>query len=66
MAKLFGELLFYVIRVVVYDLISAAVLKSFAWLAMQVPRRWPRFIALFILGVVAYFAVPIIMALLGL
>jgi hypothetical protein len=66
MAKLFGELLFYVIRVIVYDLILAAVLKSFAWLTMQVPGRWPRFIALFVLGIAAYFAVPIIMALLGL
>lgn len=66
MAKLFGELLFYVIRVIVFDLIAAAVLKSFAWLAMQVPGRWPKFIVLFVLGIAAYFAAPIIMALLGL
>jgi hypothetical protein len=66
MAKLFGELLIYLVRVIVFDLISAAVFKFFVWLDMQVPGRWPKLIVGGLLGIVAYFAIPIIMALLGL
>jgi hypothetical protein len=66
MAKLFGELLIYLVRVIVFDLISAAVFKFFVWLDMQVPGRWPKLIVGGLLGMVAYFAIPIIMALLGL
>ena len=66
MAKLFGELLIYLVRVIVFDLISAAVFKFFVWLDMQVSGRWPKLIVGGLLGIVAYFAIPIIMALLGL
>jgi hypothetical protein len=66
MAKLFGELVIYLVRVIIFDLISAAVFKFFVWLDMQVPGRWPKIIVGALLGIVAYFAVPIIMGLLGL
>lgn len=66
MTKLFGELLFHVIRVIVFDMISAAVLKFFVWIDMQMPGRWPRVIVGGLLGIVAYFAIPIIMGLMGL
>ena len=66
MAKLFGELLIYLVRVIIFDLVSAAVFKFFVWLDMQIPGRWPKIIVAGLLGIVAYFAVPIIMGLLGL
>jgi hypothetical protein len=66
MAKLFGELVIYLVRVIIFDLVSAAVFKFFVWLDMQVPGRWPKIIVGALLGIVAYFAVPIIMGLLGL
>jgi hypothetical protein len=66
MAKLLGELLLYVIRIIVFDLVSAAVLKLFVWIDMQIPGRWAKIIVLGILGIVAYFAIPIIMSLIGL
>jgi hypothetical protein len=65
MAKLFGELVIYLIRVIIFDLISAAVFKFFVWLDMQIPGRWPKIIVGGLLGIVAYFAIPIIMGLLG-
>jgi hypothetical protein len=65
MAKLFGELVIYLIRVIIFDLISAAVFKFFVWLDMQIPGRWPKLIVGGLLGIVAYFAIPIIMGLLG-
>jgi hypothetical protein len=65
MAKLFGEVLIYLIRVIVFDLVSAAVLKFFVWVDMQVPGRWPKIIVGMVLGIIAYFAIPIIIALLG-
>jgi hypothetical protein len=66
MAKLFGELVIYLVRVIIFDLVSAAVFKFFVWLDMQVPGRWPKIIVGALLGIVAYFAVPIIMGLSGL
>jgi hypothetical protein len=65
MGKLFEELLLYVIRVIVFDLVSAAVLRFVAWIVMQVRGRWPKIIVLVVLGIGAYFAVPIIMGLIG-
>jgi hypothetical protein len=65
MAKLFGELLFYLVRVIIFDLVSGAVLKLFVWLDMKIPGRWPRIIAAGFMGLAAYFAIPIIMGLLG-
>lgn len=66
MAKLFGELVIYLVRVIIFDLVSAAAFKFFVWLDTQVPGRWPKIIVGGLLGIVAYFAVPIIMGLLGL
>ena len=66
MAKLFGELLFYLVRVIFIDLISAAVFKFFAWLDMQIPGRWPKIIFAGLMGLVAYFLIPILIGILGL
>jgi hypothetical protein len=66
MAKLFGELLVYFVRVIIFDLVSGAVFKFFVWLDMQIPGRWPRIVVGGLLGIAAYFAIPVIMALLGL
>ena len=49
-----------------FDLISAAVFRFFAWLDMQIPGRWPKIIVGALLGIVAYFAIPILMGLFGL
>jgi hypothetical protein len=65
MAKLFGEMLFYIVRVIIFDLVSAAVFKFCVWLDMQVPGRWPKLIVGGLLGIFAYFAIPILMGLLG-
>jgi hypothetical protein len=66
MAKLFGELLVYLVRVLVVDLIAQAVWKFCVWLDMKIPGRWPRIIVAGFMGLAAYFAIPIIIGLLGL
>jgi hypothetical protein len=66
MAKLFGELLIYFARVIVFDLVSGVVFKFFAWLDMQIPGRWPRIVVGGLLGIAAYFAIPILLGLLSL
>jgi hypothetical protein len=66
MAKLFGELLLWLVRVVVADLIGQTVMKAFAWLDMKIPGRWPRLIFGGLLGIVAYFLIPILIGILGL
>ena len=66
MTKLFGEMLFYMVRVIIFDLISQAVFKVCVWLDMKIPGRWPKIIVGGLLGVAAYFVIPIVMGLLGL
>jgi hypothetical protein len=65
MAKLFGELLVYFVRVIIFDLVAGAVFKFFVWLDMQIPGRWPKICVGGLLGIVAYFAIPIVMGLLS-
>jgi hypothetical protein len=66
MAKLFGELLVWFIRILVVDLISQAVMKFFVWLDMKIAGRWPRLIFGGLLGIVAYFLIPVLLGILGL
>jgi hypothetical protein len=66
MTKLFGALLFGLIRVLVADLISQAALKFCAWLDAKIPGRWPRVILGGLMGLAAYFIFPVIMGIIGL
>ena len=66
MGKIFGELLVWLIRVIVVDLLWAAITKLCAWLDTTLPGRWPRLIIGGLLGIVVYFAIPIFLGILGL
>jgi hypothetical protein len=66
MAKLFGDLLFGLIRILIVDLIGQAALKVCAWLDTKVSGRRTRIAIGLLLGVAAYFLFPIILGLLGL
>jgi hypothetical protein len=66
MAKLFGELLFGLIRLLIVDLLKQVAVKVCAWLDTKVHRRISRIVLGGLLGIAAYFIFPIIMGLLGL
>ena len=66
MTKFFEEMLFYLVRVIIFDLVSQAVFKFCVWLDMKIPGRWPKIIVGGLLGFAAYFIIPIVMGLLGL
>lgn len=66
MAKLLVELLLWLIRIVVVDLLWQAVVKFCAWLDTKITGRWPRIIVGGLLGLAAFFIFPIVMGLLGL
>ena len=63
MAKLFGELLFGLIRLLVADLLKQAAVKVCAWLDPKIHGRSTRIIVGLLLGLVAFFVFPIIMGL---
>ena len=62
MARLFGELLFVLIRIFIADLIRQAVLKVCAWLDTKIPGRTTRIVLGGSLGLAAYFIFPIIIS----
>jgi hypothetical protein len=66
MAKLFGELLFELARSLIGGWLERAVLRAGAWLDGQLPGRRTRIVVGLLLGVVAYFLIPVLMGLLGL
>jgi hypothetical protein len=66
MAKLFGELLFGLIRLLVVDLFKQVAVKVCAWLDTKVHTRTLRIVLGGLLGIAAYFIFPVIMGLLGL
>jgi len=66
MTKFFGEMLFYFVRVTILDLVSQALFKFCVCLDMKIPGRWPKFIVGGLLGLAAYFIIPVVMGLLGL
>jgi hypothetical protein len=66
MAKLFGELLFGLIRLLIVDLLKQVAVKVCAWLDTKVHGRVARMVLGGLLGIAAYFALPIILGLLGL
>jgi len=69
MAKLFFELLLellaWIVRVLVMDLLWQAVVKLCAWLDPKIPGRWPRLIIGGLLGLAAFFLFPIVLGLLS-
>jgi hypothetical protein len=66
MAKLFGELLFGIVRSLAEDLFKQILVKVDAWLDTKVRGRISRIVLGGLLGIAAYFLFPIIMGLLGL
>jgi hypothetical protein len=66
MAKLLGELLFDLLRVLVGDLLKRVALRVCAWLDQNIQSRRVKIIVGLLLGVAAYFLFPIILGLLGL
>jgi hypothetical protein len=63
MAKLFGELLFGLVRILIADLLRQAALKVCAWLDTKVHGRIARIVLGGLLGLAAYFIYPIILGL---
>jgi hypothetical protein len=63
MAKLVVELLLWLIRVLVMDLLWQGVTKFCAWLDTKMTGRWPRLIVGGLLGLAAFFLFPIILGL---
>ena len=66
MAKLLGELLFGLLRVLVGDLLKGVTLGVGAWLDQNIQGRRVKIIVGLLLGVAAYFLFPIILGILGL
>jgi hypothetical protein len=66
MAKLFIELLIWLIRIVVVDLLWQVVVKCCAWLDTKIHGRATKTIVGLLLGLAAFFIFPIIMGLLRL
>ncbi len=63
MAKLLVELLLGLIRVLVMDLLWQAVAKLCAWLDTKMKGRWPKLFVGGVLGLAAFFLVPIVLGL---
>jgi len=66
MAKLLGELLFDLLRVLVGDLLKRVALRVCAWLDQNIQSRRVKIIVGLLLGVAAYFLFPIVLGILGL
>ena len=63
MAKLVGEILFGLVRILIADLLKQAALKVCAWLDTKIQGRTTKLIVGGFLGLAAYFVFPIIMGL---
>ena len=66
MAKLLGELLFDLLRVLVGDLLKGLALRAGRWLDQNIQSRRVKIVVGLLLGVAAYFLFPIILGILGL
>jgi hypothetical protein len=65
MARLLVELLLWLIRILVVDLLWQAVAKFCAWLDTKIAGRWPRLIVGGVLGLAAFLLFPMILGLLS-
>ena len=63
MAKLVGELLFGLVRILIEDMLKQAAVKMCAWLDTKVRGKTTRLVLGGFLGIGAYFMFPIIMGL---
>lgn len=63
MAKLFGELLFELVRIVIEDWLKQSALKVCAWLDTKIHGRTTRIVVGLLLGLAAYIVFPIIVGL---
>jgi hypothetical protein len=63
MAKLIGELLFGLVRILIADLLKQAAVKVCAWLDTKIYGRITRIVLGGLLGLAAYFIFPIILGL---
>ena len=63
MDKLFGELFFGLVRILIADLLKQAAVNVCAWLDTKIHGRITRLIIGGVLGLAVYFAFPIIMGL---
>jgi hypothetical protein len=63
MAKLIGEVLFGLVRVLIADLLKQAAVKVCAWLDTKIYGRTTRIVLGGLLGLAAYFIFPIILGL---
>jgi hypothetical protein len=66
MAKLLGELLLDLLRVLVRDLLKGVALRVGAWLDRNIQDRRVKIAFGLLLGVAAYFLFPIVLGILGL
>jgi len=66
MAKLLGELLLDLLRVLVRDLLKGVALRVCGWLDQNIRGRRVKIVVGLLLGVAAYFLFPIILGILGL
>ncbi|QQO11830.1 hypothetical protein JJB99_20190 [Bradyrhizobium diazoefficiens] len=66
MAALFAELLFDLARSLLGGLLRRAVLAVCAWLDTKIQGRTARFVVGILLGIAAYFIIPVLAGLLGL
>ena len=66
MAKLLGELLLDLFRVLVGDVLKQVVLKVGAWLDKNIRDRRTKIVVGLLLGLAAYFVFPIVLGILGL
>jgi hypothetical protein len=63
MAKLVGELLFGLVRILIADVLKQTAVNVCAWLDTKVHGRIARIVLGGLLGIAAYFIFPIIMGL---
>jgi uncharacterized protein YacL len=66
MANILGELLFALIRSIVAGWAYALWVKLATWLDPKIQRRWVKVAVGGLLGLVAFFMIPVVMGLLGL
>jgi hypothetical protein len=66
MANILGELLFALIRSIVAGWAYALWVKLTTWLEPKIQRRWVTIAVGGLLGLAAFFMIPILMGLLGL
>ncbi|CAN5505882.1 hypothetical protein BH11PSE4_BH11PSE4_06610 [soil metagenome] len=63
MARFLGELLFAMLRAIIFDWLYELMLKAAAWLDAELPGRRTKLVIGMLLGVAAFFIIPVVTAL---